>query len=256
MLSRLFFDDERSEQKNLKRKARPLGNEKLSKSRKTKRLRKAEQEEEPVDSVHETDAAHWKRHGSETASQNYCRCNYIRNKAELHRGHPWLTPRPSFMDGPWRLGCDCCSWMSSNSQQEKHVGRRGGKVRSSVFANFNLVYNGFNRALQNRIQAHSETTGHKAAIRAAHRCSKALPAYISSDFMSRPSATMGRPLATMSELIAESSSEVLNDSLFKSRAPQCEDWLDAWADATEQISFHKQDRCVRKKSTFNYRKKT
>ena len=42
-------------------------------------------EEELLGSVHESDAAHWKRHCGEPSSSTCCRCLYIRNKAELQR---------------------------------------------------------------------------------------------------------------------------------------------------------------------------
>ena len=165
------------------------------------------QEDDLTGSVHESDVAHWSRHSAEPSSKKCCRCNYIRNKAQLHREHPWLKPRPSCMGGRWRLGCDCCKWMSSNSQQETHVGRRGSKVRSSSFANFNFVNNGPYYVLHNRIQAHSVTTGHRVAILASHRCSKVLPARISRDFddvqMAAMVKPMARPSATM-KMIAES----------------------------------------------------
>ena len=55
--------------------------------------------------------------------------------------------------------------------------------------------------------------------------------------------------AETKKLIAECTPEVLNDShLLKGRVPQCQDWRDAWVESTEQIAFHKQARCARKKN--------
>ena len=68
------------------------------------------QEEDLVGSVHQSDAAHWKRHGEDPSASTCGRCFYIRNKADFMREHPWLTPRPTFMGGYWRLGCGVCSW--------------------------------------------------------------------------------------------------------------------------------------------------
>ena len=73
------------------------------------------QEEDLVGSVHESDAAHWKRHGEDPSASTCGRCIYILNKAELYVQHPWLSPRPSFMGGRWRLGCDACSWRYKHS---------------------------------------------------------------------------------------------------------------------------------------------
>ena len=102
---------------------------------------------------------------------------------------------------------------------------------------------------------------------ASHRCSKVLPAPISMELdVPMAAAMVTRPSADESAVgdsfveaetkksIAESTSEVLHDShLLKGRVPQCQDWLDAWAESTEQIAFHKQARCARKKKTFRDR---
>jgi hypothetical protein len=51
-------------------------------------------------------------------------------------------------------------------------------------------------------------------------------------------------------IIAEATSEVLDDSrVLKGRVPQCQDWIDAWAESTEQMAFHKQARVAAKKNT-------
>ena len=274
MLSRLFFAEPTTPQK---RKPRPLACD--TPPRETKKARinaispktKMEvlQEDDLVGSVHESDAAHWMRHSADPSSKTCCRCNYIRNKAELHREHPWLKPRPSFMGGRWRLGCDCCKWMYSNSRRETHPGRRGCKLRASIFANFNFVCNADYRVMHDRIRAHSAESGHRVSAIASHRCSKVLPAPISVELDVRMTAMvkpMARPSADESavgdsfleaetkNLIAESTSKVLQDShLLKGRVPQCQDWLDAWVESTEQIAFHKQARCARKKKTFRDR---
>ena len=66
-----------------------------------------------VGSVQESDVDHWKRHSTQLAAIQCCRCNFIRHKADLQREHPWLKARHAFMGGRWRLGCDVCHWMSS-----------------------------------------------------------------------------------------------------------------------------------------------
>ena len=171
MLSRLFFSGRKSPQKRVLRplsytlekrpetNKRPLAfdSEKRAETKKARitslpspsnaKLKKQSaiflvQEEDLVGSVHESDVDHWKRHGVEPSLSPCGPCIFIPNKAELQREHPWLTPRPSFMGGHWRLGCDACHWLSKNSQREQHQGRRGCKVRASCLAAFNFVPNG------------------------------------------------------------------------------------------------------------------
>ena len=89
-----------------------------------------------VGSVQESDVDHWKRHSTELASIQCCRCKFIRHKADLQREHPWLKARPSFMGGHWRLGCDVCHWMSSNQGGKGIVDVVGAKCvpRDSLLA--------------------------------------------------------------------------------------------------------------------------
>ena len=122
------------------------------------------------------DAAHWRRHGAHPDSKKCGRCIFIRSKADLLREHPWLTPRPSYMGGHWRLGCSVCRWMFSNSQKETHHGRRGCKVRASVFASFNFMPPGFLHRLHDRVRAHGIEDGHRLAVIASRKSSKMLPA--------------------------------------------------------------------------------
>jgi hypothetical protein len=93
-------------------------------------------------SVHETDVQHRQRHFCQYGSEFCCRCNFLLHKAELAREQPWCTPRPTFLCGPWRLGCDVCRWKSSVQECEKHAGRRGCKTRASTFDRHEFVYNG------------------------------------------------------------------------------------------------------------------
>ena len=84
------------------------------------------QEEGLVGSVHESDVFHWERHSGEPSSSTCGRCIYIRNKAELGRDYPWLSPRPGFMKGDWALGCDVCSWRCKYGERENQNGKRAG----------------------------------------------------------------------------------------------------------------------------------
>ena len=140
------------------------------------------QEEDLAGSVHESDAAHWMRHGEDPSASTCGRCLHIRNKAELWREHPWLTPRPSFMGGHWRLGCDVCSWRYKNSDRETHKGNRGCKLRASKFAAFEFVCHESARRLRISVQAHSIEEGHRIAVLASRRASRELPACTPSEF--------------------------------------------------------------------------
>ena len=80
-------------------------------------------------SVHESDMEHWQRHSPEPESQKCGRCNFIREKAEFNRNYPWLEPRPLFMGGDWKFGCNVCRWLMLNSKRETHSGRRGSQER-------------------------------------------------------------------------------------------------------------------------------
>ena len=215
-------------------------------------------------SVHEPDATHWKRHNAEPSSGKCCRCNYIRMRGELQREFPWLSTRPLFMGGHWHLGCDVCAWMHSCATREKHNGRRGCRVRGSKFAKYQFVCNGPECVLRNRLQAHASEQCHRIAVSASRRCAQQVPSRMLTqpDVMDSP-ATMGgvsrEPLAEemsvpAGEIISQTTAEVQNDScLLKGRVPQPEDWLDVWAESTEQIAFHKQARIINKKRVLKWR---
>ena len=157
MLSRMFLNEKKSipkkkvrplafdsaSEKRAETKKRPLafdsekraGSEKRAKTKKAMITMasngKTNKVEDLVGSVHESDFAHWMRHGDEPSSSTCGRCTFLRNKAEFRREYPWLTPRPTFMGGHWRLGCDVCSWRCKNSEREKH--KREARVQSAGF---------------------------------------------------------------------------------------------------------------------------
>ena len=55
------------------------------------------------------------------------------------------------------------------------------------------------------------------------------------------------------QLVAETASAVVDDrNLLKGRVPQIQDWLDAWAESTEHMAFHKQARILGKKGQQRY----
>ena len=268
-------------QKRAETQKRPLaldsekraGSEKRANTQKARKKQSAlisVQQEGLVGSVNESDAVHWVRHAEDPSSSTCGRCLYIRNKAELWREHPWLSPRPKFMGGDWALGCDVCSWRYKSPERENHTGKcAGSKLRASTFAAFKFVCHISGRTLRIRVQAHSVHAGHRIAILASHRASKVLPACTAIDLHDRPpvtdarstgplAETISRPLAEINleaktkTLIAEASTTILDDSrVLKGNVPQCDDWLSAWAESTEQISFRKQCRLSEKKTAGN-----
>ena len=88
-----------------------------------------------VGSVHETAAGHWQRHRDSPKDADKCvRCMFARHKDDWKKGMPWLSEKPAFQGGYWRLGCDVCAWYCRQKVSEKHKGRRGSNVRSCAFA--------------------------------------------------------------------------------------------------------------------------
>ena len=58
----------------------------------------------------------------------------------------------------------------------------------------------------------------------------------------------------VSAAVAEAKSAVFDDAkLLKGRVPQPQDWLSAWAESTENMSFRKQARLESKKQTLRYK---
>ena len=205
-----------------------------------------------VGSVHESDETHWKQHSGDPSSSSCCRCFYIRRKAELRREFPWLGPRPTHMGGHWRLGCDVCHWMRSNKKKEIHQGRRGSNERASVFAGFNFLRNAAAGIIRDRLNHHRCEEGHKIAVGASHQLAKALPAStVAATETIQPLAdNVSQPLAgnMAEECIAAAAAQVLGDNaLLKGHVPQVQEWLDAWAESTEQIAFRKQARLAGKR---------
>ena len=110
-----------------------------------------------VGSVLESDAAHWQAHRGKLGAETCCRCLYIQNKAQLQREAPWCSPRPGFMGGRWRLGCDVCAWNKTVQCREKHGSkRRGNDVRANFFASYSFGTQGVHFGVAHaRILAHA-----------------------------------------------------------------------------------------------------
>ena len=82
------------------------------------------------------------------------------------------------------------------------------------------------KLLPARLLSNGESTGHDPMVE-----------------NSRPLATenLGHPPAFATEaerIVSETASEMLSEKyLLKGKVPQCQDWLDAWAESTEQVAF-------------------
>ena len=60
-------------------------------------------------------------------------------------------------------------------------------------------------------------------------------------------------LTEAEKVVAETESDIFDDRcLLKGRVPQAQDWLDAWAESTEHVSFHKQARILGKKGRLRH----
>ena len=103
--------------------------------------------------------------------------------------------------------------------------------------------------------------GHKAATLASGRLLQRLPQRLLNECAADAAGDI-RPLASAGaskgsdEAVAELSASVSDEavaeladdkSLLKGRVPQVDDWVDAWAESTEQVSFRKQARIWTKK---------
>ena len=249
-----------------KASARPLAHTKAKMARASlgqTEAASAKRVEEMVGLAHESDTCHWGWHSCEPGAEMCFRCNFIRHKADITRHEPWCTPRPSFMGGHWRLGCDVCYWYHRARRREKHKGRRGCDIRASACANHSFRHNGTYAKLEKTIKQHATTTGHRVAVVASKALSQRLPARIIEVAESRPLATEcladgrnGEDTAQSTDaakLVAETASAVVDDrNLLKGRVPQIQDWLDAWAESTEHMAFHKQARILGKKGQHRY----
>ena len=217
-----------------------------------------------VGSVLTSDAAHWRHHRGRPDAAECCRCLAIQNADDLAREAPWCKPRPSYMGCHWRLGCDICAWEKTRAHKENHNGRRGSDCRSNAFANYDVANSKepWRKVLQH-IKQHATTDGHKAAVTASRLAARSLPERLLKEPESRPLATETpseacRPLATAAFVVDEAAAEAAaaeataavaaDKALLKGRAPQAQDWLNAWAETTENLSFHKQARLSTKRN--------
>ena len=110
----------------------------------------------------ERGAEHWQRHSCQPGAHLCCRCNFIKRKKEIKRDLPWCSPRPRFMGGHWRLGCDVCAWMAANLPGEM-PGRRGREWRAGRFARYDFVFHGGWWQMNWLLKQHANESGHRTA---------------------------------------------------------------------------------------------
>ena len=91
------------------------------------------------------------------------------------RDLPWCSPRPRFMGGQWRLGCDVCAWMAANRRKERHEERRGSDLRACHFARYAVLFHGEWGQMHWILHQHAAQPGHRAATLASGRLLQRLP---------------------------------------------------------------------------------
>ena len=147
------------------------------------------------------------------------------------------------MGGHWRLGCNVCHWMFSNSREgfKDKAGRPVTKVRAYKWAYFNWSCLDMSLGrLYNRLRHHSGSDAHKIAAAAAHRASMALASGPLGETLFRPLAEdepkrSSYHATVYAKSVAEATAQVLEDErVLRGRVPQCKDWLNAWAESTER----------------------
>ena len=195
-----------------------------------------------VGSVFETDAEHSRRHpAAESKWAKKCvRCAFMKRKIALlsyaRSGQvSWLVPRPVSMGGFWALGCClCAATLASPEFRSAHAAAVSGPrlgSRSSKWAQY-----GIRRISAGSLSNHGATLSHKEAVRSVSE----------SDFHLR----LAPKLAAFGAI--EQRAELEADlQLTKGRVPQPSDWADAWAEATSQMSWLKQERLDTKKQGKN-----
>ena len=219
-----------------------------AKERKRTAAEKRSDEDKFVGSVHETTACHRKRHSECPKDAEKCiRCRFAANIHAWKKAMPWLAEKPSYQGGFWRLGCDVCAWHRSQKVQEDHEGRRGCKVRSCAFARHDFCCSGKTSNIYKRLMAHACHDGHRAAVIASR---KATCTPLGMKEVARDAARV----AAIGDQV--SSRDLEGQGMLRGRVPQIDEWLGAWAEGTETISFRKQQRLNKKKKAFREAVKT
>ena len=152
------------------------------------------------------------------------RCRFVANTYVWKKEMPWLAEKPSYQGGSWRLGCDVCAWHRSQKVQENHEGRQGRKVRSCAFARHDFYCSGHASVIVKRLMAHACEDCHREAAIAAKTATCA--------------PLVRKEVARDADICDQGSScDLDGQGMLRGRVPQIDDWLDAWAEETETISF-------------------
>ena len=188
--------------------------------------------------AHETLEAHLARHRNGCATCG--RCHYIKNRRvykDLTKfgdsNSCWLEERPSFMNGEWALGCGTCAWhMGQMNRGRKPCVKKAllkksehrHKARFSKWGSFQVKVFPF-RQIRQRIMDHGGSLVHLRACEAmAISKNKHLHPMPSTGMLPKP-AVGGE-----------------DAHILRGRVPKAKDWLDAFIDNDENLSWRKQER--------------
>ena len=124
--------------------------------------------------------------------------------------------------------------------------------------------------MHDKLHAHAAQSGHRAATLASGRLLQRLPQRLLNEYVADAAGDIPQLASAGASAIAELSASAADEavaeladdkSLLKGRVPQVDDWVDAWAESTERVSFTKQARisskkgCVRARNLRQIRRK-
>jgi len=213
-------------------------------------------------SVFEASEAHKKRHQGAGCATVCLRCNYEANRGVFcqhamkmpttpGKAETWLEPRPEYKGGVWGLGCRICAWYygqmplmkkamlkrrrhrkSATAGSQKAKERKGG--RFSKFARFELRFMQKPKDIAEKLSRHGLSKAHEVACAAMLRKESQLETGgPNSSGWVLPPAPPVNPVA---------------EKTFKGRVPKPKDWLDAFVETSNNVSFAKQARLAIGKS--------
>ena len=233
-----------------------------------------------VGDARETESEHRRRHPAGRDWASSCpRCEYYKHRVVWEevartrgpRSRPrvagetsWLVQKPSFLGGPWGLGCClCAAGCASGSLRRRRSAIQKAYAKDGIqhqrVCRMNTKFARYEHRVHRKstmvgdIEAHASSQLHKLVrdnmIAPAEHLALAplLPDPESAACGADPESTAcgadpesaacgarGKELATIAEL-------------FKGRVPQLQEWVDAWADCSSAVSFLKQEEISRKR---------
>jgi hypothetical protein len=221
-------------------------------------------------SVHESGLAHLRRHTAQGHATSCLRCRYLADPRKLEqyammpqtcgKAETWLEPRPEYKGGPWGLGCRVCAWhgphkrpcwahKAPGGKRRKHrknpllgiapaigghfreqLPRGRGQARFGKFANFK--WSATSQVAKN-LEQHGTSKAHEAACAAMRRKACGLEA--------------GKTGSSGSAIPEPPTADPFHERTFKGRVPKPQDWLGAFVESSNLVSWSKQARlCIGK----------